>query len=179
MTTRARAGLLLAALQFTACEVSRTPRPEVVDADSAAREDIRAALNRYQEALLSADARAAASFFASDGRLMQADAPDLVGARQVNDSLSAFFADARITSISLDRSSIDIGPAGTAHEIGTFIQSVRAGDQAEQTVRGRYAIRWRVGPESSWRINVFLSSLYPVDSAAADTAAAADTDSGG
>jgi ketosteroid isomerase-like protein len=160
------AAALLVLVLLAGCEVERTPRAVTLDADSAARADIRASLDSYQDALLAGDAARAATFFAADSRMYRSTEPDLVGASAVRDGLRGYLRSRTITSLAIDRGSIELARSGSAWELGTWSESFRTNGGPEQTVHSRYVIRWRRGPEATWLIDTFMVNPYPPDSAA-------------
>lgn len=153
--------LLALSVLLGGCRVERTPRPESIDVDAIARDVIRATFESYRQALLTGDARRAAAAFMPDARLSEPHAPDVVGPRAIAERLDGFFERGEFLDLDVDRDTIDIA-GGVAYDLGTYEETVRAeGD--EQTVRGRYVIRWRRGAEARWRIDRFLRSPYPTD----------------
>jgi ketosteroid isomerase-like protein len=158
--------LLLIATAFatTGCEIERTPRPRVVDPDSAARVEIRATLDAWQEAVLSSSASGAAAFFDVNSRFYVPGMPDLTGPVAIQTALREAMREHVVTAIALDRDGIEVSRSGTAYEMGTFLASIRDGAttaNGDDMVRGRYAIRWRRGPEGTWLIDTFLLSEAP------------------
>jgi ketosteroid isomerase-like protein len=153
-------------LSLGACRVERNPIPEVLNVDSAARVDIRATMAAYRAALLENDARAVASHFTADAEVYEPGAGDVIGSGAVFESFDGFFGNGgAITDLELESESIHVD-GGVAFELGRFAETSRTAD-AEQTVRGRYMIRWRRGEEARWRIDRFLMNHYPQDTAVA------------
>jgi uncharacterized protein (TIGR02246 family) len=163
--------LLPAVILFAACRIEPNPRPAVMSPDSAARMDIRAAMDDYRQALLQGDARAVAEAFTPDARLSESDAADLVGSAAIREAMQSFFDNGgRITVIAMDSDGIDVDGA-MAYEFGTYEERFQGMD-GEGVVRGRYTIRWRRGEQARWRIDRLLSNHLPPDESVPDPAAA-------
>lgn len=158
--------LFVAAPLLSACEVQRTPRAEVVNADSARASEIEAALAGYTAAVMQREARRSASFFTPDARLYTPGSEELTGRDVIRGMLEQALESAEVTALTMEREIIDIASDSTAYEVGTFSQSYREGDADEQTVTGTYMIRWRLEPQATWRINTMLLQHAP--GAAAD-----------
>jgi uncharacterized protein (TIGR02246 family) len=170
------ASISLTGLVLAACHVGQNPRPEVIDPDSASRADIRATLDAYTAALTAGNAHRIAAFFTPDARLAEPGMDDIEGANAIHAVKRSFYASgAVITDVEVNSEVVHVdGP--DAFEFGSYSESVRIGGSAEQTVRGRYAIQWRRGPEARWRIRLFLINHLPAaDTIAADTIAADTT----
>jgi uncharacterized protein (TIGR02246 family) len=164
--------LFLTCLGLAACRVGQTPRPDVLNPDSAARADIEAVMAGYAAAMLRSDAAGMAAFFTPDARLSAPDADDLAGPRAIRDAMHAFFASgATVMEVDVETDVLHIdGP--DAFEFGRYTESFRLPDGEEHTVQGRYSIQWRRGAEARWRIRRFLANHLPDADADADTAAA-------
>jgi ketosteroid isomerase-like protein len=169
--TRSRALLLLCLpLMLSACRVGSVPRPEAASPDSAARVDITRTMAGYERALLARNTQAAASYFMPDARLLEQGADDVVGVRAIRSAMDDFFsAGGVVTGLSLESEDIHVD-GRIAFELGSFERRFRMGNSAEETIRGRYMIRWERGPEARWRIARFLLNHYPSDSASATAA---------
>jgi ketosteroid isomerase-like protein len=150
---------------LAACHVEPVQRAERVDPRQLARESISDVLDEYRDAQLRSDADAVAATFTADAELYMPDAPDLIGAAAIRDAMGSRFADYTPTDMLLEREQVDVGD-GVAHEIGRYEESLRAADSTMLEMRGRYAIRWRRGPEAAWRIERMLINHYPPDTAA-------------
>jgi ketosteroid isomerase-like protein len=152
---------LLLGVVLTACHVGQNPRAAVLDADSAARVDIEATMLAYRTALLGGDHRTLATFFTADARLSEPGAADLVGPREIGGAKRAFYdAGGVVTDIAVDTDELHVDGA-VAFAFGTWEERFRGGAGAEETVRGRYAIRWQRGAEARWRIARFLVNHQP------------------
>ena len=157
--------LLTAALLLAACRVEPVQRPQRIDPREVARESISDVLDAYRDALLRSDADAVAATFTADAELYMPDTPDLVGVAAIRDAMNSLFAEYAPTDVLVEREQVDVGD-GVAHEMGRYDQSVRTADSMMLEMRGRYAIRWRRGPEAAWRIERMLINHYPPDTAA-------------
>lgn len=156
-----------AVLGLGACRIEPVQRAARVDPRELAREEISAALDDYRDALLRGDAAAIAATFTDDGQLYMPDTPDIVGSDAIRTALGEIFTSYTATDLLLEREQIDIAD-DVAFEIGRYEESLRAAaDSATLELRGRYAIRWRRGPDERWRIERMLTNYYPP----ADTAA--------
>jgi ketosteroid isomerase-like protein len=161
--------LLLLATSLPACRVGHNPR-ELLVADSAAVVDIAQARRGYQDALLGGDPRRIGPFLTADTRLSGPDAPDIVGTAGVLTDRREFLdAGGSVTAISLDTEELHVD-GGVAFELGTFEERRALPDGAEQTIHGRYLLRWQRGPEARWQISRFLFNLLPA-TASPDTTA--------
>jgi ketosteroid isomerase-like protein len=156
-TFRVRRALLLPLVMLMpACRVGHNPRTDLAHADSAAAADIRATMSAYQDALLRGDARRIGTFFTPDARLSEPGVEDVVGPPGIQAYLRSFFdGGGSVTALTVDPEEIHVD-GGVAFELGTFEERSRTGSEAEQTVRGRYVIRWQRGTEATWRIARFL-----------------------
>lgn len=162
---------------LNACEVQRTPRAEVVNADSARAAEIEVALAGYIAAVIQRDARRSASFFTPDARLHAPGSPELVGSDMVRGMLEQSLESAEVTALTMERQIIDIAGENTAWEVGTFSESYREGGADEQTIAGTYIIRWRLEPQATWRIHTMLVQYAPAVAAeSTDTTGTGPTD---
>jgi ketosteroid isomerase-like protein len=158
MMIAAAAGLLAGA-----CRIQEVPRPERVTVGDLAREQIRATLDDYRAALIRGDADALAAFFTPDARMQEPGASDLVGAGSIRGARAESFRDRTYGDLVLRRDSIHLVDGGFAYEMGEFTESFNAAG-ADSTVHGRYAIRWRRGPEGRWLIERFMVNHVPAGS---------------
>jgi uncharacterized protein (TIGR02246 family) len=160
---RARTALLLVplALLLVGCKVGNNPRRDLADPDSAAAIDIRSTMLTYRDALLRGDPRRIAPLFAPDARVAKPDSPDLVGTPGIQAALRDFFAGGgTATDLSVDTEELHVdGPV--AFELGTFEARYRLAEGGEQSLRGRYVIRWERGPEARWRMARLLFNHLP------------------
>jgi uncharacterized protein (TIGR02246 family) len=169
-TSRIAPGVLLPfVVLLAACRIEPNPVAEVVPADSVARADIRATQESWRSALLANDPDAVASFYAPDARVYEPAAGDIIGASGVESAVERFLGKGGVvTGATVEPEEIHVdGPL--AFELGTFENRFRIGDEPEATVRGRYMIRWRRGPEARWLIDRLLLNHYP-SPAATDSA---------
>jgi ketosteroid isomerase-like protein len=129
-------------------------------------------MDAYTAALLLNDPDVLAPFFTADARLSEPGMEDVEGAAAIR-GFMASLADAgiRVTDVGVDTDAVHVAGVN-AFEFGSFVESYRDGQGVEQTVRGRYAIHWRRGPEARWRIRRFLLNHLPGDTPGPATAEA-------
>lgn len=152
--------LLALALVPAACRIEPVQRSERVSLVDVAREDMSVVLDAYRDALLRADAAGVAAAFTPDGQLQMPDAPDVVGTGQIRDAMAEVFTSLTPTDLLLEREQVDVAD-GVAYELGRFEETIRTAADSVLELRGRYAIRWRRGPEAQWRIERMLINHYP------------------
>jgi ketosteroid isomerase-like protein len=152
---------MLACAATAACHVGQNPRPDLVDPDSAARADIRATLDAYTTARLENDPDLLAPFFTSDARLSEPGLNDVDGAAAIRASMASLFErGVRVTGVGMNTEVVHLAGID-AFEFGAHVETVTDAAGVERTVRGRYVIHWRRGPEARWRIRRFLLNHLP------------------
>lgn len=150
----------------SACQVDRTPRPQVINADSALAVDVGAARDGYTEAVLAGDARRAGSFFTADARLYSSYTQDVIGSDAIRRVLQDAFGSSEVTDMTMEAGTIDVVNDSTAYEIGTFSETYRIDEDGSEAVNGRYMIRWQLQPQAVWRIQTMMLNHLPPDSVA-------------
>lgn len=159
-------GVLLASAG--GCRIQEIPRPERVDLNEVAREDIRVTLEAWRDALLRGDAEALARLHTGDAVLWRPGEPDVIGSRAIAGAMADQLRTRPVSALTIHRESLHVIEGGVAYEMGTFTESVGP-DTRPVHLNGRYAIRWRRQPEAEWRIERFLFNF--TDLAGADSAA--------
>jgi ketosteroid isomerase-like protein len=158
---------LLASALLAACHVGHTPRPDVINPDSAARADIEGVRNAYAAAIRAGDAERIAELFEADAqlsgsRLGGSGGREIAGAGAIHDAhVVAHRSGTAALEVDLEPESVHV--AGTnAFEFGRLVERLppaeEGGDVEESFFRARYVIHWRRGPEASWRIRRLLLS---------------------
>jgi ketosteroid isomerase-like protein len=166
---RSRAGVAVVAalVMATGCRIERTPQSDPADPANVARAEIEITLREYRAALAAGDMRRAAAVFTPAAHLHLPDVPDIRGRGEIDEALTARFAHDSIVGMDMQFEGIDVD-GGTAHQFGTFHQTLRDTAGVERTLDGHFAIRWVRAGDSVWRIERMLLQHAP---AAADSAA--------
>ncbi len=125
-----------------------------------ARQEIARAWAEYREVLTRGDAEAFARAYTADAVLMEPNLEDIRG----REALAAFaargFAGMKIVEVENTTWELDL-EGDTAHELGTFAETVATPDGTTTRHRGRYAAVWKKEADGRWRIHRLMVHPLP------------------
>jgi uncharacterized protein (TIGR02246 family) len=154
-------GLALGAMSLAGC---RGPAPDV---DVNVRSRVEQATVAFHQALRANDLETFMSYVAEDVVFMPPGEPPIRGRDAVRKWMTAFLAQYRTSSLSLNDREVLVGN-GWAVELGTFEWALQpAAGGAVLADRGNYMQVWKEQTDGTWRFarEVYNSSVPPVAAA--------------
>ena len=148
--------ILVSAISLASCRA----RDDAAGSDRvAARGEVTAALERYQEAARKVDAPAMAAFFAPDGVLFEPGIPPIV----TRDSIRAFLASfpgVQVHTATATPDTIDVY-GDRAYLWGSYHEHLSFPGQPTSEQRGKFVTEWARQPDGSWLIARFYRIPLP------------------
>jgi uncharacterized protein (TIGR02246 family) len=164
MNSSLRFGSLVAALTIVACAQQPAAPPDTRAADEAA---IRAAVKEWSAAAQAKNAAKFASFYAEDGVIMLAGAPDISGMAAIREGLAGMMQDPAF-SLSFAAETVVVARSGDlAYETGSYAMSMTGPDGKPAPEQGHYIVVWRKQADGTWKV----AADVPVSDPPAGTAA--------
>jgi uncharacterized protein (TIGR02246 family) len=121
---------------------------------------IRAARDRFVDALRRGDASAAAAVFAPDALNMRPGAASDSGRAAIERMFADFLGGVTMEHVEFTTRELNVQPY-VAYEQGTFVQRYRPRDGNPVTHRARYMAVWRREPGGDWQYHRFLFNWLP------------------
>lgn len=148
METRIRFAALWSLVLVSACMAG--PRETDADDPVAVRQEIAAAMQRYQSAARTVDPDATAAFFAPTATLFEPGIPPI----RTRDSIRAFIASfpgVRVDSATATPDTIEVF-GGTAFLWGSYFERLAFPGQAASEQHGQFVAQWVRQPDGTWLI---------------------------
>lgn len=149
-----RSGLLLSILTLAGCAQQPplpTPPPDTRAADEAA---IHALVKDWSASAQAKDADKFTSFYAEDGVVMMADAPDVSGKAAIREAIGGMMQDPSF-ALSFSSDKVVVARSGDlAYETGTYSLTMSDAKKQPATEEGNYVVVWQKQPDGAWKVAV-------------------------
>ncbi|HVC19786.1 MAG TPA: DUF4440 domain-containing protein [Vicinamibacterales bacterium] len=147
------------ALLLACAGVAGAPRPARADDQTAARQAIQAAMQRYAELGRTGPVAATVAMFTADGELLEPGMPPIQGRPAIQSFLAPLAAKFTVESEVMTTDALDIY-GSAAYQWGTYQQTAGPIGQPGDTYAGRYVAEWRHEPGGQWRLRRLM--MQPV-----------------
>jgi len=158
MHTMTRCAYLVAAVAVAACA------GQPADNRAADEAAIRTAVREWSAAAAAKDAATFASFYAEDGVIMLANAPDIAGMAAIREGLAGMMADPNF-ALSFSPDTVIVARSGDlAYETGSYTMAMSGPDGAAASERGHYVVVWRKQDGGAWKVAIDVPVSDPPQS---------------
>jgi uncharacterized protein (TIGR02246 family) len=162
-----RIGAIAVVLVVVGCAQQPAVAPDNRAADEAT---IRANIKEWSAAARAKDATKFVSYYADDGVVMLAGAPDISGIAAIREGIGGMMQDANF-ALSFEADNVVVARSGDlAYETGTYSMTMSRPDGKPAPEQGRYVVVWRKQADGTWKVVVDAPSSDPPAGAAAPVA---------
>lgn len=149
--------ILVAALAAVSCANEPPPQPApqpISPPDTRAADEaaIRSAIREWAAAAKAKDAEKFASFYAGDGVIMFAGAPDVRGSASIREAIMGLMKDPAF-ALSFEPDAVVVARSGDlAYETGSYEMTATGPNKKPSTENGHYVVVWRKQADGAWKV---------------------------
>ncbi len=120
--------------------------------DQAARDELRAELERYRHAILTGSPESLATWYTEDAVLFGPEMHDIRGRSAIREFFASVGAAVRVKRVAFETRELTVYQ-GCAYELGRYDETLELVDRRTVESHGRYLLMWQQQPDRRWRIH--------------------------
>lgn len=152
MSISSRIGIVVGALAVVGCAAPpQAPPPDTRGAEEAT---IRALIKDWSASAQAKDAEKFVSFYAPDGAVMLANAPDMRGLAALREGVPGMMQDPNF-ALSFEADKVVVArSADLAYETGAYSLTMSGPEKTPATEKGHYVVVWQKQADGAWKVAI-------------------------